>query len=354
MGGGMESVAMPGAVDVHSHVVPDVLYRAALRSDSVHGMDLAMSPDRATLMWRADGSSGSMTWMSAFSEVRRRVDDMDRDGIRVQVLSINPAMYGYAGDSSRAVAWARTINEAIASMAAQVPDRFVSLAHLPMQDPAAAARELERAVLDLGAVGAGIGTNVAGDNLDAQRLRPVFEAAEALDAMIFIHPADDRFPPAGHPYFLQNLIGHPVETTVALGSLIFGGVFDRYPRLRVCLAHGGGYGCLAMGRFDHGHRTVPASGGMRLSPSEYRSQIFVDSLTHGYPGLRLLVEQLGASQCVLGTDYPTPMSQSDPVNWLDGVPWLDGRTKRAVLSGNARALLGSRSPKSLKKGHLGS
>ena len=326
-------------VDVHSHVVPSVLVDRARRGESLLSMDLGFS-EAGILNWKLAGDVGSMEWDASFTDPDERVLAMDRDGIDVQLLSINPAMYGYAGEPSLAAQLAAAVNDGIAEIVAAAPERFQGLAHLPMQDGEAAARELHRAVTELGMAGAGIGTNVAGRDLDAPELRPVFETAEALGAMVFVHPSADRFPSKGYSYFLQNLIGHPVETTVAMASLMFGGVFDRYPGLRVCFAHGGGYGCMAMGRFDHGHRTREQCRQMAKLPSEYRTQVYVDTLTHGEAGLRLLVDALGIDQVVIGTDYPTPMAQADPIGWLDRVSWLTSEQRSRILSANAAMLLG--------------
>ena len=326
-------------VDVHSHVLPTSLVEAARHGRSMFGMDLDFSSERE-LTWKIAGNESSMDWNASFSTAAERVQAMDRDGIDVQLLSINPAMFGYENDAAQAARLCVVTNSGIAEIAAEAPGRLRGLAHLPMQAPEAAATEVVRAVDELGMVGASIGTNIGGRDFDDPELRPVFEAVEALDVMLFVHPSADRFPARGHAHFLQNLIGHPVETTVAMASMIFGGVLDRFPGLRVCFAHGGGYGCMAMGRFEHGWRVREQCRQMAQAPAEYRSQLYVDTLTHSHAALRTVVEELGEEQVVIGTDYPTPMSQDDPIGWLDQVEWLSPRQRDRILSENAATLLG--------------
>jgi aminocarboxymuconate-semialdehyde decarboxylase len=327
-------------VDVHAHVVPDVIYDAARRHDPWFGLEVAA--DDGHLSWAVGPERWSMPWDDAWRDPAVRVANMNREGVDVQLISLNPAMFSYALSAADAPRMAAAVNDGIAEIAASAPERFRGLAHLPLQSPAAAVAELERAVDELGMVGAGIGTNVAGLNFDAPDLYPVFEAAAGLGAFVFIHPSNDRFPPRSHPYYLQNIVGHPVETTVAMASLIFGGVFERLEGLRVCFAHGGGYGCMGIGRFDHARRVRKECQEISGLPSDFRGQMFVDSLTHSRGGLRFLLDQAGPGQVVLGTDYPADMGQFDPVAWLGAAPTITDAERTAILSGNVRGLLGSR------------
>jgi aminocarboxymuconate-semialdehyde decarboxylase len=329
-------------IDVHAHVVPDVIHRAARQHEPFFGLEVAA--DDGHLSWAVGRERWSMQWDDAWRDPSVRLESMDREGVDVQLISLNPAMFSYATAAADAPQMAATVNDGIAAIATTAPTRFRGLAHLPLQSPGAAVGELERAVTELGMVGAGIGTNVAGRNYDDPDLFAVFEAAAGLGAMIFIHPSNDRFPSRGHPYYLQNIVGHPVETTVAMASLIFGGVFERLPDLRVCFAHGGGYGCMGLGRFDHARRVRKECQEISGLPTDFRSQIFVDSLTHSHGGLRFLLDQAGPGQVVLGTDYPADMGQVDPVTWIGAATTITDDERTAILSGNVRGLVGTRLP----------
>jgi aminocarboxymuconate-semialdehyde decarboxylase len=327
-------------VDVHAHVNPQVIVDAARRNEPWMSMELGFADDRLT--WVANGEPWAMHWNDAWRNPALRLETMDNDGVDVQLVSLNPAMFSYSISEKYASRIATEVNDGIADIVSSASTRFRGLAHLSLQDPKAAVKELERAVGELGMVGAGVGTNVAGANFDAPELFPVFEAAADLGVMIFVHPAADRFPQRGYPHYLQNLIGHPVETAVTMATLIFGGVFERLPGLRVCFAHGGGYGCMGLGRYDHGRRVREECQQISGMPTDFTSQIWVDSLTHSHVGLRFLLDQVGPGQVVLGTDFPADMGQVAPLAWLEAAPTLSDDERRAIRSGNVQALLGAK------------
>lgn len=265
---------------------------------------------------------------------------MDRLRVDMQVVSLNPILFRYYLDRAHAIDAARDVNDEIADMASRWPDRFAGFATLPMQDVSAAVTELQRAVESLGMVGAAIGTHVLGANFDEEHLFPLFEAAESLGAALFVHPAASRMGDSLPRYHMRNYIGNPTETTIAIGSLVFGGVLDRLPDLKLCFAHGGGYACWAAARFDHGFGVRPEARerASRL-PSEYLRTLYFDSLVHGYGNLRQLIDNVGSDRVVLGSDYPADMGQPDPVTWIEGSD-LSHAEKRAVLGENASKLLG--------------
>jgi aminocarboxymuconate-semialdehyde decarboxylase len=328
-------------IDVHAHMVPAGATRAGAAKADWHGV--AMRTNHVGgLQWDINGVEWNLTWGNPETGFAKRLEAMDAMGIRAQVLSLSPAMYWYDMPADGAVTMTREVNESIAEAVESHPTRFLGLAHLPLQDPKAAVRELEHAVGTLGLVGAAVSGNVRGANWDDEELFPVLEAAAALDAMIFIHPATNvRFPAADARYFMGNLVAIPVETTVAFASLVFGGVFDRLPTLRVCLAHGGGYACMGIGRFDHGRRVRRECQDITAAPSDYAARVWWDSLTHSYQALRFLIESVGSSQVVVGTDYPADMGQVDPISWLEGAD-LSPDERSRILDGNVKALVGRR------------
>jgi aminocarboxymuconate-semialdehyde decarboxylase len=264
---------------------------------------------------------------------------MDALGVDVHLLSLTPTMHWYDLSATDGISLATETNDDIAEMVGGHPTRFSGLAFLPLQDPAAAVTELERCVRDLGFVGAQVGTNVNGEDWDSPALYPILEAADQLGAMLFVHPTRGRGDAFLRKYHLVNLIGNPLETTVAIASLIFGGVLDRLPSLKLCFAHGGGYGCVGIGRMDHGRQVRADAGGAEQLPSEYLKSLFFDSLVHSHLTLDHVISLAGIDQVVLGSDYPADMGQPNPVEFITSHPGLSAEDKAKVLGGNAARLL---------------
>src|SRR5262245_31879535 len=321
-------------------MVPASATRAAQRGDVWHGVQMGLGPNGG-VGWEVGGSRWNLTWENQETGFSDRVAKMDEYGVDVQVLSLSPAFWWYYALTAAEIApLAVEVNDAIGEAMRSHPTRFLGLAHLPLQDAAASVTELERCVGELGFVGAAVPGNVAGVDWDSPDLFPVLEAAADLDAIVFVHPATDvRVPGRSGPYFFPNIIGIPVETTIALASMIFSGVFDRLPNLRVCLAHGGGYGCMALGRRDHARRVRPECQGIAGRPSDYASKVFFDSLTHSHTALRFLLDEVGRTPVVLGTDYPAHMGQVDPVTWVRAAAQLSDEEHRMVLGENVRGLI---------------
>lgn len=269
-----------------------------------------------------------------------RLRQMDEQGIDVQVLSINPFWYSAERDLARQIIDVQ--NERLAALCATHPDRFVALASVALQHPDLAARQLDDAVKQRGMRGAAIGGSVDGEELSSARFDPFWAKAQELDALIFIHP--QGFPEIQARVkgngFLSNVIGNPLETTVALSHLMFEGTLDRFPHLRICAAHGGGFLPSYAGRFDHGCLTFPANctATNQKSPSQYLKQLYFDSLVFTPEGLRHLVAECGASHIVLGTDAPYPWTTT-AVDHILGTPGLSDADKIAILGGNLLTLL---------------
>jgi predicted TIM-barrel fold metal-dependent hydrolase len=274
----------------------------------------------------------------------RRLAAMDAQGIDVAVLSINPNWY----DADRDVA-AKVIavqNEAMAAFCAAHADRFTACASVALQFPDLAAQQLERAMKTMAFRGAAIGGSVAGAELADRKFDPFWAKAEELGAVVFIHPQGTGSAPLADRLkgngLLGNVIGNPLETTIALSHLIFEGTLDRYPRLKLCAAHGGGYLPSYMSRSDHGCQTFPTqctAGVPKLKPTEYVKRMYYDSLVFTPEGLRHLVAEVGADHIVMGTDYPYPWVDA-PVDHVLGTPGLNDGEREAILGGTARRLLG--------------
>jgi aminocarboxymuconate-semialdehyde decarboxylase len=326
-------------VDVHAHVVPPAVLRAFRQGGSWHGLEVRI--DASCLVWQGNGKRDDFPTDVAEITLQQRLQAMDRNLVDVQLLSHMPKMFWYSASPNEAPNLASEVNDSIAQMVASAPSRFCGLAHLPLQNPAASLSEMDRAIGDLGMVGFEVGSHVNGIRWDSPQLFPILQRAEELDSMVLIHPCDPQSPLPGHPFFLENLVGLPFETTLTAASMILAGVFDRLTRLRVCLAHGGGYIGFALGRLDHGYQVNPRVGAASKRPaSEYVSRLWLDSAVHSHRALRFVLDSAGAERIVLGTDYPAAMGQDHPVEWVRSAEALTVAEKAAILGGNIPTLLG--------------
>ncbi len=270
-----------------------------------------------------------------------RLRIMDEQGIDVEALSINPFWYAAEPDLARQIIQLQ--NEKLAALCAAYPDRFVAFATVALQHPELAAQQLVDGKR-LGLRGAAIGGHVNGEELSSPRFDRFWAKAEELEAPIFIHPQgvpelEKRLQGNG---YLNNVISNPLETTIALSHLIFDGTLDRFPRLKICAAHGGGYLPSYSARSDHGCATSPGScnpAPLKKHPSEYLRQLYFDSLVFTPEALRHLVAECGASQIVMGTDWPYPWTTT-AVDHILNTSGLSADERRAILGGTASKLLG--------------
>jgi aminocarboxymuconate-semialdehyde decarboxylase len=273
-------------------------------------------------------------------DLDKRLADMSAAGVDMQVLSPLPQTFLYDLEPERTAAIAAIQNEAIAALVKRMPDKFLGLAAVPLQAPDLAAAELERAMRQLGLRGMMICSHIEGKNLDDPKLDPVWAKAEELSACILIHPqkvaASDRL----GSYYLKNLIGNPLETTIAAASLIFGGVLERYPRLKICLAHGGGYMPYQAGRFVHGWKVRPEPKmSLPAGPERSIARFYYDTILHSAAALEFLIGQVGADRIALGSDYPFDMGMPDCVLFVRSLD-IPEEERREILSGVPRRLVG--------------
>ena len=328
-------------IDVHAHYVPRSVVDALDSSGEWHGIKLEEVDGQ--IVSTTPAARFPLPWPNFRAPITDRLEEMDRIRVDMQIISLTPTLWRHELPGEQMIPMAREVNDETAAISREHPERFRGFAFLPLQDTDGSVRELERAMTELDLVGAAVTTNVAGTDWDDDRLFPILEAAERLNAFLFVHPADVRTRKLLDRYHLRNSIGNPLETTIAIASLVYGGVLDRLPNLKLCFAHGGGYAVFAAGRFDHGYEVrSEARASVQRPPSDYLRSMYFDCLTHSPIALRHLVDLVGIEQVVLGSDFPADMGYRDPVGWLERAPLLDEAEKEQIRGGNLERLLGLR------------
>lgn len=344
------AVGTPGhrfTVDLHAHVLTPAV-EALVR-------DRPQKQAEPALMRQTQGEASvahnlahmlppALRRMTTLAE---RLADMDAMGVDVQVLSPSPTQYYYWADEDLARPLVALQNEHIAAECARHPDRLAGLGTVALQHPALAAEQLTHAVQALGLKGVEISASVNGRELADAALEPFWARASDLGALVFIHPLGTSLGERVNRHYLANTIGQPLETTIALSELIFGGVLDRHAGIKLVAAHGGGYLPAYFGRSQHAHRVRPEAQQMQHAPRDYLRRIWFDTLVYEPDILRHLIDVVGASQLVVGTDYPFDMGHYDPQGLLDAVPGLSRADADAILGRNAAALLGLHIPANL-------
>jgi aminocarboxymuconate-semialdehyde decarboxylase len=296
-------------VDVHTHFLPR-FFVAEAGSRGVFGVR-----EEEGVIVHPQGFRYPLA--REFVDLDAKLEEMDRLGIDVSVLSAAPTLFFYDAPAAEAVEFARRSNDALAELVAS-SDRLRGLAALPLQDPRAAAGELERAVGELGLLGAHVGTNRGDTPLDAPELEPVLAAAERLDVPLMLHPYYVGPKPGLEDFYLVNSLGNPLDTTIAAVRLIHSGALDRFPELRVALVHAGGFLPFQLGRFDHAHRVRPEPKvNIERPPSSYLDRFWVDTITHGDAALGFLADLVGPERLCLGTDLPFDMADGEPLDRLE-------------------------------------
>lgn len=347
----------PNKVDLHTHILPP--------PESLPDYNISTGyPGWVTLSQHRPCCARMIRDGQVFREIqsncwdpRVRIGEMDSLGtqsggpVSIQVLSTVPVMFSYWAKAADALDLSRRLNDHIASVVRDFPDRFIGLGTVPLQDPQTACIELERCVGPLGLRGVQIGSHVNSWNLNEPSLFPFFERAASLGAAVFVHPWEMMGQSEMPRYWLPWLVGMPAETTRAICSMIFGGVFERLPGLRVCFAHGGGSFPYTLGRIEHGFTSRPdlCAVDCRKSPRDFvrdeaadrPARFYVDSLVHDAAALRFLLSVMGADRIALGSDYPFPLGEDRAGALITSMHDLDPPTKRRLLAGTAMEFLGS-------------
>jgi aminocarboxymuconate-semialdehyde decarboxylase len=271
-----------------------------------------------------------------------RLEDCNETGVNLQVLSTVPVMFNYWAKPEETYDLSRYLNDHIAQVARDDPKRFAGLGTLPMQDTRLAIKELERCMKELGLAGVEIGTHIHGRNLDDDAIFEIFSACEELGAAVFIHPWDMLGKDRMQEYWLPWLVGMPAETSLAVCSMIFGGVFEKLKNLRVCFAHGGGSFPFSIGRIEHGFNVRPdlVATKNKTNPRDYLGKFYLDSLVHDELALKFLIDLIGEDHIVMGSDYPFPLGEHEPGNLIESMAELNNTVKEKLLWKNAAEFLG--------------
>jgi len=329
-------------LDIHCHVRSDRAGALVEGHEEVSRWYLeTQASERSQQINRQNGVRTRVQGNSA----EQRIADMDLMGIDIQAISPSPRQTYYGADADLGLEVSRIQNDEIAEMCGKHPDRFVGLGTIPFQAPELAVAELERIHRSHGFRGIEIMTHVAGEDLSEPKFRKIFARCEELGILIFMHP--DGFTEARRfkDHYLGNVIGNPFDSTVAVHHLIFGGVLQDYPNLKIVVAHGGGYLPAYSGRIDHAAAARPDTcDHLRHMPTTYLKRLYFDSLVYTHHQLQYLVETYGADHILAGTDYPADMGEIDPIGFIERAPALTDTERAAILGGNAARLLNMEMP----------
>jgi aminocarboxymuconate-semialdehyde decarboxylase len=329
-------MSQPRTIDTHTHVLTQET--AALISKE--GPKVTITPD-------ADGANATLDVAGVVYrpfprggyDLTQRLADMDAAHVDMQVLSATPQTYLYSVEPALGLATSMIQNDQMAKHIAAHPTRFAGIATLPMQAPEKAADELRRAITRLGLKGTMFASNIMGKNLDDPSVAPVWATAEELGAFVFIHPNNIAGADRMRSYYLNNLIGNPLDTTIAAACLIFGGVMDRHPKLKVCLAHGGGFTPYQAARWEHGWAVRPEpKKNVPQQPENIARRFYYDTILHSAKVLEFMIGHVGEDRVLLGSDYPYDMGMLDCVDHVRGLAVSDN-VKSAILHATAVKLL---------------
>lgn len=327
-------------IDIHTHIMPEKIPNWFQKFGYGDFITLEHHKPCCARMIKGD---------KVFREIEKncwdasaRIDEMDDTQVTVQVLSTIPVLFNYWAKPEHAMETCRFFNDHIAQVVALHPARFMGLGTLPMQDIDLSVKELERCVRELKMPGVEIGSNINGRNLHDPLFFPLWQAAEELGACIFVHPWEMMGENDMTKYWLPWLVGMPAETSRVICSMIFGGVLERFPRLRVAFAHGGGSFPATIGRIEHGFNVRPdlCAVDNAVKPSAYLGKFWIDSLVHDPKALDFIIDIIGADKICMGSDYPFPLGEHVPGNLIEA-HIKDESLKTKLLWNNAMEWLGT-------------
>ncbi|MFI6504712.1 amidohydrolase family protein [Nonomuraea typhae] len=333
------ATAQTGGIDVHAHCIPNALIPVLKAHGAAHDIEVVESAGETRIRL---GSLTTGPLDPRLSDLPARIATMNRTGIERQLVSPFIGLTAYHLPDAAARWYSRAHNETMAQTTRSAPHRFTPMATVPLQS-AGAADELVYAVEQLGMAGVEVSTDAGPRDLDDVSVEPFWEAAENLQALILIHPSASAR--VQLPYRLGNFVGNPSDTTLAIARLMFGGVLDRHPHLRICLVHGGGFLPYQAGRLEHGFR-VYGGEHIKTSPLELLRRLSYDTVLHSPGRVRTLIDLVGIDRVLLGTDYPFDMGDPDPQGTLAAIPGLRERDRLQIARKNAERLIRPRAASS--------
>ena len=326
-------------IDVHNHILPESI--PDFKKQFGHGGFIVMSPEKEGMVMRHDDGTFFRAVEKNCYDIVHRLEDMDRLGVDVQVLSTVPVLFSYWAKPSECQAMCRHINDDIAKKVADHPKKFLGLGTLPMIDIELSIKELHY-IKSSGLSGVQIGSHIGPVNLDDPILDPLYKEIEKLGLCVLVHPWDMMGSDTMERYWLPWLVGMPAEGSRAISSMIFGGIFDRFPKMKVMFAHCGGGFLGTLGRIDHAYHSRPDLCAMNINkaPSEYLESFYLDTITHDEDALHFAIKKMGLNRMALGTDYPFPLGEHHPGKMILEMTSLNVAEKEQLLSKTALEWLG--------------
>jgi len=320
-------------IDIHTHIIPE--HVPNFKEKFGYGGFISLEHHKPCCARMMEDGKFFREVQDNCWDADARIKECNHNHVDVQVLSTIPVMFSYWAKPLDCLEVSKFLNDHIASIVYAYPKRFVGLGTIPLQAPDLAIKELERC-MSIGLRGVQIGSHVNDWNLNAPELFPVFEAAQDLGAAIFVHPWEMMGQDKMKRYWLPWLVGMPAETSLAICSMIFGGIFEKLPKLKVAFAHGGGSFPSTIGRIEHGFNVRPDLVAIDnpINPRNYLNKFYLDTLVHDPMMLDYLVKLFGENQLALGTDYPFPLGELEPGKLIKGTNYSNS-TKERLLSGSA-------------------
>lgn len=326
-------------IDVHNHILPEFI--PDFKKQFGHGGFIVMSPEKDGMIMRHDDGTFFRAVEKNCYSISHRIEDMDRLGVNVQVLSTVPVLFSYWAKPNECQAMCRHLNNDLAEKINAHPKKFLGLGTLPLIDIDLAIEEV-RYIKSIGLSGVQIGSHIGPINLDDSSLYSLYEELEKLNLSVLVHPWDMMGGDTMERYWLPWLVGMPAEGSRAISSMVFGGIFDRFPKMKVLFAHCGGSFLGTLGRIDHAYHSRPDLCAVNISkaPSEYLKSFYIDTITHDPETLLFAIKKMGVDRMALGTDYPFPLGEHHPGKMIVEMNQLTDENKKQLLSTTALDWLG--------------